>query len=213
MVLFHNFLSADEAGAFVRHGQGKYAESKGVGVDEKTGKMAELRTEIRTSAHTWCQESACLSDPLVSAVQARVSDVTQTPPANGEFAQLVYYRACPEDGHPSCAFYKRHSDYIEGDQWRVQGPRIYTLFMYLNDVPDGGGGGTRFMDLGGENITFQPAKGKAILWPSVLNNDTFNMDPRTHHEALPVTKGEKYGANFWIHQYDFKGPHGTGCTQ
>ena len=211
VVLFHAFLSDAECAAFVRHGQGRYSESKGTEIDPKTGRPIDVRTEIRTSSQAWCNEARCLDDPLVDAVQARVSDVTQTPASYGEYAQLVYYRACPEDGHPSCAFYRRHTDYIEGDQYRVQGPRIYTLFMYLNDVPEGGG--TRFMDLGGDNITFTPQKGKAILWPSVLNDDPLAFDPRTHHEALPVTKGEKYGANFWIHQYAFKGPYTAGCLR
>ena len=211
VVLFHAFLSDAECAAFVRHGQGRYSESKGTEIDPKTGRPIDVRTEIRTSSQAWCNEARCLDDPLVDAVQARVSDVTQTPASYGEYAQLVYYRACPEDGHPSCAFYRRHTDYIEGDQYRVQGPRIYTLFMYLNDVPEGGG--TRFMDLGGDNITFTPKKGKAILWPSVLNDDPLAFDPRTHHEALPVTKGEKYGANFWIHQYAFKGPYTAGCLR
>ena len=122
---------------------------------------------------------------------SRVQDVTQVPSTNGEYAQLVYYRACPEEGHPSCAFYKRHSDYIEGDQYRVQGPRVYTLFMYLNDVEEGGG--TRFTDLPNGPITFQPQRGKAILWPSVMHDNVEAIDDRTHHEALPVTKGEKFG--------------------
>merc|ERR1719375_1068681 len=34
VVLFHNFLSDSEAEAFVRHGKGKYAESRGVGFDK-----------------------------------------------------------------------------------------------------------------------------------------------------------------------------------
>jgi len=209
VLLFHSFLSDAEADTFVAHGRGKYAESRGVGFD-KDGKMTDVKTEIRTSRHTWCQERDCLSDPLVQAVQERVSDVTRTPVANGEFAQLVYYNACPAEGDKSCAFYKRHSDYIDGDRHRVQGVRIFTLFMYLNDVPEGGG--TRFTDLPGEPVTFQPARGKAVLWPSVLADAPDTMDPRTHHEALPVWSGEKFGANFWIHMYDFKTPHATGCT-
>lgn len=40
----------------------------------------------------------------------------------------------------------------------------------------------------------------------------FTKDERTDHEALPVTKGEKFGANFWIHQYDFRTTHAKGCT-
>ena len=111
--------------------------------------------------------------------------------------------------------------------------RIFTLFAYLNDVPEGGG--TTFTDLPTGPVTFQPEKGKAVLWPSVLADSPHAKDDRTHHEALPVTKGEKFGANvrcclphhlasrlfadsvhplpqFWIHQYDFKGPHSKGCT-
>ena len=56
--------------------------------------------------------------------------------------------------------------------------------------------GTRF-DLG---FTVQPKKGKAVIWPATHNDRPFEQDERTHHEALPVTKGIKYAANFWIHQ-------------
>ena len=31
-------------------------------------------------------------------------------------------------------------------------------------------------------------------------------------QALPVWSGEKFGANFWIHQYDFRSAHASGCT-
>ena len=34
---------------------------------------------------------------------------------------------------------------------------------------------------------------QAILWPSVLDASPHVIDPRTHHEALPVTRGEKFG--------------------
>ena len=74
------------------------------------------------------------------------------------------------------------------------GPRVYTFFLYLSDVEEGGG--TKF-DVG---FTVQPKAGKAIWWPATLASDPFVSDDRTHHEALPVTKGVKYGANFWIHQ-------------
>ena len=111
---------------------------------------------------------------------------------------------------------------------------MYTFFLYLNDVEEGGG--TRF-DLG---FTVQPKKGKAVLWPATHNERPFEQarlavaarraflrapraratrehparaqDHRTHHEALPVTKGTKYAANFWIHQYDYVTAHHQGCT-
>ena len=34
---------------------------------------------------------------------------------------------------------------------------------------------------------------------------------RTDHEAMPVHAGIKYGANMWIHQFDFKTPSERGC--
>jgi prolyl 4-hydroxylase len=33
----------------------------------------------------------------------------------------------------------------------------------------------------------------------------------THHEALAPVSGTKFGANLWLHQYDFKGPSSKGC--
>ena len=65
-----------------------------------------------------------------------------------------------------------------------------TVFLYLNDVEEGGG--TRFTEL---DITVQPKRGRALLWPSVLDQWPNHEDPSTNHEALPVIKGVKYGAN------------------
>ena len=49
-----------------------------------------------------------------------------------------------------------------------------------------------------------PKKGRALLWPSMLNEDLLALDVRTYHEALEVKKGVKYGANVWMHLRDFK---------
>ena len=58
----------------------------------------------------------------------------------------------------------------------------------------------------------QPKLGSAILWPSVHDARPMEADMRTDHEAMPVHKGIKYGANMWIHQFDFKKAHRLGCT-
>lgn len=124
-----------QTAAFRRHGKGRYEKSLGVGMKED-GTMGDVKTEIRTSAHGWCQHRECLDDPHVQAVQRRVADLTQTPLGNAEYAQLVYYHACPSADDPSCAFYKRHNDYIDGDTDKLQGVRIFTLFGYMNDVEE-----------------------------------------------------------------------------
>lgn len=84
--------------------------------------------------------------------------------------------------------YESHHDYIPIDKKRQIGPRILTVYLYLNDVEEGGG--TYFSEL---DITVMPKLGRAVLWPSVLNDEPEKKDRRTRHQALPVTKGEKYG--------------------
>jgi prolyl 4-hydroxylase len=104
-------------------------------------------------------------------------------------------------------FYQQHHDYIIFHQQRKQGVRTLTIFLYLNDVELGGG--TNFPLL--NNLTVLPKKGKALVWPSVLDEDPNAKDHRTDHQALPVEKGKKYGANAWIHQRDFKEPFARAC--
>ena len=83
----------------------------------------------------------------------------------------------------------------------------HTRFLYLNDVP--AGGGTKFPQLG---VEVQPKRGRAVLWPSVLDENPMLIDQRTTHSAEKVVEGQKFGANAWLHQFDFKGPNMKGCT-
>ena len=63
-----------------------------------------------------------------------------------------------------------------------------TVFLYLNDVE--AGGGTHFSRL---DQTVMPKRGRAVIWPSVLDEFPNKKDGRTMHEALPVEAGIKYG--------------------
>ena len=54
--------------------------------------------------------------------------------------------------------------------------------------------------------------GRALLWPSVLDNNPEQQDGRTMHEARPVLKGRKFAANAWIHLYNFAEANLWGCT-
>ncbi len=90
---------------------------------------------------------------------------------------------------------------------RPCGPRILTFFLYLSDVAEGGG--THFPDLG---LTILPKRGRAVLWPSVLNDAPSVMDNRTGHQALAVGPGGvKFAANAWIHLFDYVQPAAKGC--
>ena len=238
--------------ALLAHADGRFVRSTASG-GRAGDEFVPLTSDIRTSWTTWCDYKECLEDPIIKRLTERMSDVALVPPNNSEFIQLLRYKECPRAGHPDCQFYRRHHDTIPELETMPCGPRVYTFFLYLSDVEEGGG--TKF-DLG---FTVQPKKGKAVIWPATHNDRPFvqvrlrarvkvevragvqdrvrvrarvgvgafasrarcspnpntltlTQDQRTHHEALPVTKGTKYAANFWIHQYDYVAAHHMGCT-
>ena len=99
-------------------------------------------------------------------------------------------------------FYRMHHDYVDHERDRVEGPRILTVFLYLNTVEEGGE--TRFQWFESNNsekksLRIQPQLGRAVIWPNVLNEYPLERDDRTEHEAMPVIKGRKFAANVWIH--------------
>ena len=87
-----------------------------------------------------------------------------------------------------------------------------TFYIYLNDVEEGGGTNFPYLDPSVPDFAVQPKRGRAVLWPSVLNEQPDVRDDRTMHQALPVTAGVKYGANAWIHLREFKTNLQMGCT-
>lgn len=96
--------------------------------------------------------------------------------------------------------YKVHSDYIQysDEELHQAGSRILTVFLYLNEVEEGGA--TGFTEL---NLTVVPKAGRALIWPSVLDANPYKIDWSTEHEALKVIRGTKYGANVWFHLKPF----------
>jgi prolyl 4-hydroxylase len=86
------------------------------------------------------------------------------------------------------------------------GPRVLTVFVYLTDVEEGGG--TRFDWF---DMQVMPKMGRVTIWPSVLDEDPQSIDKRTDHEAMPVIKGQKFGANAWLHLRNFKKADEMDC--
>ena len=151
----------------------------------------------RTSTNAWCMGD-CYDDEVSKRIIQRLSNLTGIPEANSEYLQLLKY----ERGQ----YYKSHHDYIHHELRRQQGVRILTVLLYLNDVP--AGGGTNFPQLG---ITVLPKRGRALIWPSVLDDRPNAVDTRTTHQALAVNEGIKYAANTWFHMRDFKTPNANEC--
>eukprot|EP00934_Nitzschia_sp_Nitz4_P008818 Nitzschia sp. Nitz4//scaffold47_size129522//19136//20601//NITZ4_003538-RA/size129522-snap-gene-0.181-mRNA-1//1//CDS//3329552761//8808//frame0 len=195
---FENVLSREEADQMIELGsiQG-YQRSADVGIIKADGKHDRKISTGRTSTNAWCLDD-CYRNETTQAIIHRLEEFTGIPDTNSEYLQLLRYE-------PS-QFYESHHDYIGHHTMRQCGVRILTFFLYLNDVEEGGG--TNFDRL---NLTVTPKVGRAVLWPSVLSDSPSERDDRTHHQALPVERGVKFGANAWIHLRDFKEPYHNHC--
>jgi len=199
MVMFENALSDEEADRLIELGGVRgYERSSDVGVEKEDGTFTQNVNKGRTSTNAWCTDE-CYTDPVAVTVMDRIANITGIPETNSENLQLLRYEKTQH--------YQTHSDYIPYQQQRPCGVRILTYYMYLSDVEEGGG--TNFPRV---DATVTPKKGRAVLWPSVFNDDPNTKDTRADHQALPVVQGVKYGANAWIHQRDFKGANKIGCS-
>lgn len=201
VIMFENFITDEESEKLIQWGHELgYELSKDVGEEQVDGTVAPKESKGRTSENAWCTiKGGCREDEIPARIHQRMGDVMGIPPQNSEDLQLLRYELNQ--------FYNTHHDYIEHQRDRQCGPRILTFFLYLSDIEEGGG--TDFPQLG---ITVQPKRGRAVLWPSVYDSEPMNKDGRTTHQALPVKAGTKFGANGWIHMYDYVQAAKNGCN-
>lgn len=198
VVTLDDFITDEEADRLIDLGAAQgYVRSEDVGKMKFDGTFDGLVNNGRTSTNAWC-EGECYDDTLAQRVMKRIDEVTNIPHNNSERLQLLRYKVGQS--------YGTHHDYITIEADRQAGPRILTVFLYLNDVRRGGG--TNFPEL---DITVMPKKGRALIWPSVLDEDPHQKDIRTEHQALPVEEGIKYAANAWIHLRDHATARAAHC--
>ena len=182
IIQYDNFTTPDEAHALIAAAT-RSGWNRGNGGKDSAS---------RTNDVAWCRDD-CYREPLVERVLRKIEQVTGVDRVHYEALQLLKYR--PGE------FFRRHHDSYDGAFGaQAMGHRIMTAFMYLNDVPEGGGGETRFTDLE-HTPAVAPRLGRMIVWPNVWTMEPTSHDHRMMHEACPTTKGLKYGANVWIHMY------------
>lgn len=179
---------------------------------EEIGATFEGSTELsssassnnrRTSDSMHCPNPKCFLDPRLLEIHKVITNVTGLGLNAHELPQIVRYR----DGQ----FYVQHQDTSNDYGKAGHGNRIYTMFIYLSDLPDGAEGETHFPKLG---IKVKPKKGAATLWTNVIADNPRQVELRTNHESLPVREGAggtKIAGNFWLYGYDWRTLWKGGC--
>jgi hypothetical protein len=62
------------------------------------------------------------------------------------------------------------------------------------------------------DIAVKPKLGRAILWPSVLNSNPMEKEPRTENEVQDVIEGTMFGFNVRLHLHNYADAHKKGCN-
>ena len=131
------------------------------------------------------------SDPVVAAVDRRITELLGLPAEAGETLQGQRYAPGQE--------FKPHTDTFEpgGADFYIHtaeaGQRTWTAMIYLNEPEDGGA--TRFKVIG---KTIQPETGKLLAWNNLLPEGRPN--PATLHQGLKVRRGTKYVLTKWFRE-------------
>mmetsp|Transcript_16916 Transcript_16916/g.52706 ORF Transcript_16916/g.52706 Transcript_16916/m.52706 type:complete len:512 (+) Transcript_16916:213-1748(+) len=198
------FVSEAEGAAILGTVSDQFERSTDQGKINRFGEKEKVVSKSRTSENAWCT-GKCYTNPATRAVARRIQDVTGVPTENYEKFQVLRYTEGQQ--------YRTHHDMNERDNAAPAGPRLYTFFLYLSDVEEGGE--TEFPLIkrpSGATVKVTPRRGTALIWPSVRDRDPTAQDPRTRHAALPVIEGVKFAANAWIHMFDYEQPNVWGCT-
>ena len=184
--VIEKFLSVFEADSIIRIANTSVKTSTVGSVDG-----GGVRTDpTRTSRNTWISRD---TNSLTETLFRRAADAINVDEAllhknrNVEDIQVVHY----VNGQK----YDAHHD------WGVSGyheSRFLTMLLYLTDQEDPQAGGeTAFPKAGtGGGIKVTPVKGDAVLFYNLLEDG--NADDLSLHAALPVWRGEKWLANFWV---------------
>ena len=120
------FLSEEECDHLIK--LAKPSMSKSSVADNKTGKS--FASEIRTSTGTFLSRR---QDPIVAAIEQRVSQVTKVPVENQEGMQILHY----ENGRRHHQHHDYFNDAVNLDPMRG-GQRLVTMHMYLTTPEEGG---------------------------------------------------------------------------
>lgn len=198
IVTLDNFIEDELVEGLLDTVRDQFRRSTDQGAVDERGVMEQVVSSKRTSENAWCT-GVCEKSAASLEINRRISEVVNVPVDNFETLQILKYE--------KNQFYEQHNDMSDSDNLGPSGPRIYTFFLYLSDVQEGGETGFPFA-----GVKVRPKKGSAVLWPSVLSDNPTQQEARAGHQAHQVIDGVKFAANAWVHLYNFQEPNLWGCT-
>ncbi|KAI3907560.1 hypothetical protein MKW98_016204 [Papaver atlanticum] len=187
IIVLHNFLTSEECDYFIAIARPRLQPSKAIKSDQRTSFGMSLSKEDS-------------KNPMVQAIEKRISVFSQVPVENGEPIQVLRYE--------KNQYFRLHHDYLP-DTFNLKqtgGQRIATMVMYLSDQLKGGEtyfpmAGTGKCSCAGKMLkgsSVKPIKGDAVLFWNMGPDG--KEDPNSIHAGYDVLLGEKWSATKWMRQ-------------
>ncbi|KAI3934669.1 hypothetical protein MKX01_012209 [Papaver californicum] len=187
IIVLHDFLSLEECDHLIAIARPRLKPTK------------VIKSDDRTSLGIFLSKKESMN-PIVQAIEKRISVYSQVPVENGEVIQVLRYE--------KNQFFRLHHDYFSDTSNLKQagGQRIATMLMYLSDNVVGGEtyfpkAGTGKCSCAGKIVkgsSVKPIKGDAVLfWSMGLDG---KEDPSSIHAGCEVLSGEKWSATKWMRQ-------------
>ena len=152
-----------------------------------TGDLPTLRRRGIVSKHDttgFSFELPVRGDLVLQRLCARIYATVGLENDRGETLRFRRYRG--GESHP-----------LHGDSYRVgESFLIATAMLYLNDTE--AGGETHFPHAQPRPLRLKPRKGRLVVWFNHLPDG--GEDPASHHESLPVKRGEKVTLTNFIYR-------------
>mmetsp|Transcript_20733 Transcript_20733/g.23816 ORF Transcript_20733/g.23816 Transcript_20733/m.23816 type:complete len:522 (-) Transcript_20733:45-1610(-) len=186
---FNHFLSLSESQALIELGN-------------KAG--WDLREDPRSNiprhrSHIAICDEDC--DEEIKEIMDKLAHIIDMPLSNFEFALFEKYEFSESTNISH--------DFDTHDVWKPAGPCVFTIYICLSDVDEGGSVG--FPDLNW--LIIEPQVGQALWWANVMDNDPFLKNENMGYEALPVVgKDVKYTVLFRVHLNNWRDPYNHMCT-
>ena len=187
VALLHGVLSENECDELIRLSRDRLEPS--LVVDRQSG--GHQASSVRSSEGSHFAKG---ENDLVKTIEARIAKLTGLPVEQGEPLQILHYGVTGE--------YLPHHDYFDPKDpgtavvTKAGGQRLATMVIYLNTPEEGGA--TAFPEIG---LEVRARKGNAVYFE--YRNKQGQLDSRSLHAGLPVSKGEKWIATKWIRQSNY----------
>lgn len=160
---------------------------------EVSGDVGGFVSDGRSGSNCWIAHD---HGRFTLKLAQRISQLVGIPLTHAESFQIVHYGPQQQ--------YKPHFDAWDagttrGDRNMARGgQRLVTALVYLNHVEDGGA--TAFPKLA---LEVRPCKGSLLLFHNCPAGSNLKH-PNSLHGGMPVTAGEKWAANLWFRQQDYR---------